>query len=52
MAPDAPLARDLAWDACYNARDLGGYLTAAGAAPATRAQIRTQFLLPPAGVRC
>ena len=29
-AQDEQPARDLAWEACYNVRDLGGYATASG----------------------
>jgi protein tyrosine/serine phosphatase len=45
------LARRLAWDACYNVRDLGGYLTGDGGRTRWRAVLRADNLcrLTPAG---
>lgn len=50
MLPDQP-ARRLAWEACYNARDLGGYRIADGGRTRWRALVRSDNLsrLTPAG---
>jgi len=49
--PDEHATRDLTWDACYNARDLGGYPTTDGRATRRQALIRADNLvrLTPAG---
>jgi protein tyrosine/serine phosphatase len=48
---EAALARRLAWDACYNVRDLGGYPTGDGGRTRWRAVLRADNLcrLTPAG---
>jgi protein tyrosine/serine phosphatase len=48
---EAALARRLAWDACYNVRDLGGYPTGGGGRTRWRAVLRADNLcrLTPAG---
>jgi protein tyrosine/serine phosphatase len=48
---DTQFHRHLSWDACYNARDLGGYDTNAGAQTRWRSLIRADglFRLTPAG---
>src|SRR5436190_18952958 len=50
MLPDQP-ARRLRWDACYNTRDLGGYVTADGGYTRWGAFVRADNLsrLTPAG---
>jgi protein-tyrosine phosphatase len=51
MAQEGLLARPLAWDACYNVRDLGGYPTERGDRIRPRALVRADNLnrLTPAG---
>jgi protein-tyrosine phosphatase len=51
MHTDAPLPRHLPWDACYNVRDVGGYITTDGGEIRWRALVRADNLcrLGPAG---
>jgi protein-tyrosine phosphatase len=44
MHTDAALSRHLAWDACYNIRDVGGYTTADGGHIRWRALVRADNL--------
>ncbi len=51
MGIEGALSRRLAWDACYNVRDIGGYETDDGRQTRWRALVRADDLcrLTPAG---